>query len=244
MNRKLLALNLVLTALAGFAGVQWHNRWQADHARAVAKLHRPLVPMPAPPFTPDVAPSAALPANYIKVAQNDLFDKSRNPDVPVEAPPLPPPPPPPPPVPPMPVYHGAMNLGDGPIAIMSVSAGAPHKGIKPGEMVGPFKLIDITRDDLTLEWNGQMIRKQLYELQNRSLPQAEQATTVARTEAAAPPKPAAREESKGPGEVYPTGSRGCQVGDTDPVGTVKDGFKKVSAPTPFGAACIWDPVGK
>jgi hypothetical protein len=148
-------------------------------------------------------------------------------------------------MPPLPVYHGAMNLGDGPVAIMSVSPSGPHQGIKPGEPIGPFKLVDITRTDLTLEWNGQLIRKELWELQNRSLPQAAPAASTARTENVAPtPKPAATQESKGPGETYNTGSRGCQPGDTDPVGTVKDGYKKVSVPTPFGPACLWDPVGK
>jgi len=147
-------------------------------------------------------------------------------------------------MPALPSYHGVMNIGDGPLAIMSVTAAGKHEAIKPGEMIGPFKLIDITRDDLTLEWNGQMVRKQLWELQNRSLPVADQAQNAERTEQAPAPKPAVREESKGPGETYATGSRGCQAGDTDPVGTVKDGYKKVSVPTPFGAACLWDPVSK
>lgn len=242
MSRKLWLLNLVLVALAVAAGLQLRSRWAADRARATAKLHKPLAKIGAPPFTPAPEPTAALPANYINVAQKDLFDPSRDPDVPVEAPP---PPPPPPPMPPLPVYHGAMNFGDGPLAIMSVTASAKHEAIKPGEMIGPFKLVDITRTDLTLEWNGRLVRKELWELQSRSLPAV--AAAAPRTENAAPappPKPAVRQESKGPGEAYNTGSRGCQPGDTDPVGTVKDGFKKVSVATPFGPACLWDPVSK
>lgn len=242
MNRKLLALNLVLVALAVLAGIQLRSRYVADRSRAKSKLHVPLAKVAAPPFTPPAEPPAALPANYIGVAQKDLFDPSRNPDVPVEAPP---PPPPPPPMPALPSYHGAVNFGDGPMAILSVTASAKHEFIKPGEMIGPFKLIDLTRADLTLEWNGQLVRKQLWELQSRSLPTQTAAAVQSPTAApAAPPKPAVRQESKGPGEVYPTGSRGCQQGDTDPVGTVKDGFKKVSVATPFGSACLWDPVSK
>ena len=242
MNRKLLALNLVLVALAVLAGIQLHSRYVKDRARAKAKLHVPLAKVATQPFTPAPEPGAALPANYIGVAQKDLFDPSRNPDVPVEAPP---PPPPPPPMPALPFYHGAVNFGDGPMAILSASASGKHEFIKPGETIGPFKLIDLTRADLTLEWNGQLVRKQLWELQSRSLP-AQTAAAVQNQNGAPsqPPKPAVRQESKGPGEVYSTGSRGCQQGDTDPVGTVKDGFKKVSAPTPFGPACIWDPVSK
>ncbi len=244
MNRKLIFLNLALVALAGAAAVQLRSRWVADHARAAVELHPRVAPIAAPPFTPALAPTAVLPSNYNNVAQKDLFDPSRNPDVPVELPPAPPPPPPPPPMPPLPLYHGSMNLGDGPVAIMSVTAAAKHEAIKPGEMIGPFKLIDITRDDLTLEWNGQLIRKQLYELQSRSLP-ASQPVNTASTE----PGMVAAEASgaavrEGSGEATTFGFKTMPAQRHGSYGTVKDGYKKVSIPTPFGNACIWDPVGK
>jgi hypothetical protein len=243
VNRKLWLLNFALLALAVAAGSQLRGRWLADHARSKAKLRVPLAKVAAPPFTPAPEPPAVLPANYINVAQKDLFDPSRNPDVPVEAPP---PPPPPPPMPPLPVYHGAMNIGDGPVAIMSVTASGKHEAIKPGEMIGPFKLVDLTRTDLTLEWNGQTVRKELWELQNRTLPAEVAAAQHSDNPGLKPPapKPAARQESKGPGDITNFGTRICQPGDTDAVGTVKDGFKKVSIATPFGNACSWDPVGK
>ncbi len=113
------------------------------------------------------------------IAQKDLFDRSRNPDVPVEVVP----PPPKPPVPPLPVYHGAMNLGDGPEAILSVNPGAPQQATRPGEMIGPFKLIDITRQDLTLEWNGELIRKSVDELANHAAAPAQEAASTGRTDA-------------------------------------------------------------
>jgi hypothetical protein len=34
----------------------------------------------------------------------------------------------------------------------------------------------------------------------------------------------------------------CQPNDNTPDGTVVNGFKKVSIPTPFGKSCLWDPV--
>jgi hypothetical protein len=147
-------------------------------------------------------------------------------------------------MPPLPVYHGVMNFGDGPLAVMSVSAQGKHEAVKPGDPIGPFKLVDITQDDLTLEWSGQKVTKQLWELQNKTLPQQDQQASTERTQVAAapPPAPKVTQESKGPGDTYATGSRGCQPGDTDPVGTIKDGYRKVSVPTPFGAACLWDPV--
>src|ERR1700722_5664813 len=149
MSRKLWFLNLILLALAVFAGFQLRNRWRAEKAREAAELHHRVAAIPAPPFTPSPVLPPTTPVNYVAIAQKDLFDRSRNPDVPVEVPP----PVPKPPMPPLPVYHGAMNFGEGPMAMLSVNSGAPQQATRPGEMIGPFKLIDITRQDLTLEWN-------------------------------------------------------------------------------------------
>jgi len=243
MNRKLWLLNFLLLALVVLAGWQLRNRWRADKARAAAELHRRIAPIPGPPFTPAPPPPAVLPAGYAEIAEKDLFDRSRNPEVIVEKPPVPPPPP----VPPLPVYHGSMDIGDGPTAILSVKAGAPQEATRPGEMIGPFKLIDLTREDLTLEWNGQTIRKPLNEITNHAAaPQQAETPSTGRTEAPAPAVPARVElpSAKGPGEVTQFGFKTCVPNDNTPVGTVQDGFRKKELQTPFGPACVWDPVGK
>jgi hypothetical protein len=239
MNRKLWALNFCLLGLTVYAGVELRQVWLANKARAAAELRQKTPHIPAPPYTRPVAPPASLPANYLDIAQHDLFDRSRNPDVPVEPPP---PPPPPPPMPALPVYHGAMDIGDGPMAIMSVSSSAKHEAIKPGETIGAFKLIDITRNDLTLEWDGKRIRKELWELQSHTLP-VQAAAPVAQTQQAPPPKPA-EPAQKGPGQMTTFGFKTCSTADTTPDGTVVDGFKKVTIATPFGSSCVWDPVSK
>jgi hypothetical protein len=46
----------------------------------------------------------------------------------------------------------------------------------------------------------------------------------------------------GPGELTHFGIRLCNPGDTSPEGSVVDGFRKVSSPTPFGSSCLWEPV--
>jgi hypothetical protein len=181
-----------------------------------------------------------LPAGYADIAQKDLFDPSRNPDVIIEKPPVPPPPP----VPPMPVYHGSMNI-DGPMAILSVNAGAPQQATRPGEMIGPFKLVDITREDLTLEWEGQTIRKSLDEITNHSAaPQQADAASAGRTEAPAPAVQARVEapSAKGPGGDARNGSKLCIPNDSTPFGTVQNGLRKTEIATPFGKTCLWDPV--
>ncbi len=228
--------------MAVLAGWQLRNRWLAEKAREAAEASTAgCRAIPAPPFTAAPVPPATAPAGYADIAQKDLFDRSRNPDVIVEKPPVPPPPP----VPPLPVYHGSMNFGDGPLVIMSVNAGAPQQATRPGEMIGPFKLVDITREDLTLEWDGQTIRKSLDEITNHSsAPQQADAASAGRTEAPAPAVQARVEapSAKGPGGDALNGSKLCVTNDTTPFGTVQDGLRKTEISTPFGKTCLWDPV--
>jgi hypothetical protein len=239
MSRKLWLLNSILLALAVFAGFQLRARWRAEKAREAAELHQRVAPIPGPRFTPAPVPPAAAPVNFAAIAQKDLFDRSRNPDVPVDPPP---PAPPKPPMPALPVYYGEMNIGDGPTAILSVSAGAPQHSTRPGEMIGPFKLIDVTREDLTLEWEGQLVRKPVDELTNHGAAPAEEAAAAPANAPAAPPPPAPT--AKGPGGDAFNGSKLCQLSDSTPFGAVQDGFRKTEVKTPFGSSCIWDPVSK
>ena len=163
MNRKLLILDLVLAALAIYAGFQFHSRRLASKAHEAAVLNRKPAPLPAPQFTPLATAPAVLSAGYAEIAQKLLFDRSRNSTVVVEVTP----PPPPKPMPPLPVYHGMMNIGDGPAAILSVNATAPQMEIHPGETIGPFKLVDVTSQEIALEWDGKIIRKTKYSTARR-----------------------------------------------------------------------------
>ena len=110
MNRKLLILDVVLAAVAVYAGFQFRGQWLAAKAREAAILNRKLTPPPPPQFAPLATAPPVLSAGYAEIAQKLLFDRSRNSTVVVEVPP----PPPPKPMPPLPVYHGMMNIGDGP----------------------------------------------------------------------------------------------------------------------------------
>jgi hypothetical protein len=241
MSRKLWLLNLLLLALAVFAGIQLRDRWLAEKAREAAQRRQRVAPIPAPPFTSAPVPPAATPVNYAAIAQKDLFDRSRNPDVPVDPPP---PPPPKPPMPPLPVFYGEMNIGDGPTAILSVNAGSPQHSTHPGEMIGPFKLIDVTRDELTLEWDGQLVHKSVDELTNHAAGPPPEPASDARTEAPTVQTRVEAQTAKGPGETTGFGSKTCVPNDSTPFGAVQDGYRKTEIKTPFGPACLWDPVGK
>ena len=238
MSRKLIALNLVLAAAVAWAGWQLHNEWMAAKARqaALGKAHA-AAPAP-PPMTPLAAPGALLPTTYKRVATEDLFDPSRNSDVPVEPPPAPPPPPP---MPPLPLCHGVMDVGEGPLAVLSVNKDSPHEALSPGDTIGQFKLLSVNTQEITLEWNGQVIHKSVEELLDRSgaAPAAAPANVVA-----APPPPPAVTSSKGPGEATQFGIKTCQPNDSTPEGTVVDGYRKTSRQTPFGNSCFWEPAGR
>lgn len=239
MRRKLLILDVVLVAVLAYAGVQLRNMWRGARAREAAKLNVKMSPVPVPRFPPTATPPAVMATNYVEIPQKFLLDPSRNPDVPVEPPP---PPPPPPPMPPLPKYHGQMNLGDGSglFAILSVTNTAPHEAIHIGETIGQFKLLDVNKEAIDLQWNGQTVHKSLDELTDHG---AVQQAEAAPQRAAAPAAPAPAEKPLGPGALGRDNIRACQPYDSNPVGTVAEGYRKVSRASPFGAMCWWEPVG-
>jgi hypothetical protein len=240
LKRKVLLLNAVLLALLTYAGWQLRHAWLAARAREAAELNRKVPRAAPPPFTPLPAAAPVAAGGYAEIATQMLFDRSRNPNVVVEVP-APPPAPPPKPMPPLPVYHGQMNIGSGPEAILSVTAAGAHEAIRPGEKIGQFKLVDVNSDEIEFEWDGNTVRRKVDTLIDRSAAPAV-ASTAGRTEQPAPP-PVVR-TPLGPGEDTGRGPKVCQPNDSNPAGAVVDGYRKVIAPTPFGDSCRWDPVGR
>ena len=243
MKRKLVILNLGLAVFLAYAGFALRQAWLAEKAREAAELSKTVKPAAPRPWTPLAVAPPVVPAGYAAIAQETLFDRSRNPNVPVDVPPAPPPKP----MPPLPLYHGQMNIGTGPMAILSATASSAHQGLHPGETIGQFKLVDVTSDEITLEWEGKTIRKNVDELLDRGASQQQAAVTAARTDQPAappPPPPAAAKTAMGPGADTGAGFRRCEPNDSTPPGTVVDGYRKVVSPTPFGEACRWDPVGR
>ena len=235
MKRKLLLLNLALGLLTVYAGWQLRQSWQATKAREAAELERKVKTAPPPPFTPLPAVPAVVPSGYADIAQKTLFDRSRNPVVPVELPAAPPPPPPKP-MPPLPAYYGIMNLGDGPMAILGGDHG--EQAVHIGEEIGQFKLVDVNKEEIAFEWDGQTIRKKLSELARSQAPPAAQAAPEPVAAAAAPPPPP-QPVKAGPGNEVGAGYRACVPGDTTPAGSVVDGYRKIVNNTPFGEQCVW-----
>ncbi|SPE26719.1 conserved exported hypothetical protein [Candidatus Sulfopaludibacter sp. SbA6] len=236
MNRKLWVLNVVLVAIAVYAGFQLRKEWQAAKAREAATLRVPMKVLAAPKYAPLLPDAPVVASGYVDVAQKFLFDKSRNPTVVVDVPP----PPPPKPVPALPVYHGLMNLGGGLMAMLSVSKDAPQQAIHPGEAIGQFKLVDVNSEEMTLEWEGLTIHKRVDDLTAGPAPVEAAAAPAAPAGPTAPPAPV----KSGPGEMTQFGFKICAVNDGNAEGSVMEGYKKVMHATPFGQSCTWDPVGK
>ncbi len=242
MNKKLVALNIVLLSIVAYAVWHLRNAWRAEKAREAAELVKSIRPLPPPPFTPLAAAPSVVPAGYADIAQQDLFDRSRNPTVVVEVPP----PPPPKPMPPLPVYHGQMNIGNGPMAIFSLAPNSEHEAVRPGESIGQFKLVDVNTEEITLEWDGKIVRKNVDEMLDRTAgPQGNAAAAQAvRTEQPSAPPPPVAKTALGPGADTGRGTKICQPNDSLPAGTIQDGYRKVITPLPFGEACLWEPVGR
>lgn len=235
MKRRLLVLDLVLATLVALTGWQVRARWLEARHRERMVLGAELKPLPPPPHAPLPVPEPVRAADYLEVAEKMLFSRDRNPTVVVEKPPEKP-------LPPLPVLYGLMDLGDGLTAIMGEKAGAPGHGVRAGDRIGPFVLAALSRQEAVFDFEGRRVAKKLEELIPKRSP-AESGVETARAAAAAPPEPVVQKPSvSGPGVQLTEDVRACQPGDTDPPGTVRDGYRKVVTPTPFGASCRWERV--
>jgi hypothetical protein len=237
MRKKLLLLDLALVALLVLLGMRLRDKWLEARQRESVVLGQRLQAAPAPPYAAIQAPAALTASDYALVAQQMLFSADRNPVVVVVPKPEPQPPA-------LPILYGALNI-DGPMAIMSVSAGEPHKQVRFGQQIGEYTLEKVTRDEVFLDWNGKKFVKKIHELMAKAA-----APAAGRASGAPPAAPAARVETtelspsqrNGPGQDFGGGWRGCNPGDTTPAGTVANGLRKVVRKTPFGDVCRWEPV--
>jgi hypothetical protein len=239
LKRKLWLLNFALIALIAAAGWRLRKEAREFHARERATLQT-KVAAPAPPPQPAAAPAPTVTAaSYLEIAQKMLFSKDRNSQVIVDPPK---PPDPPKPLPPLPAVHGVMNLGDGPIVMMSDKPSSRHRGVHPGETIGEFKLVSVTDDELVLAWQDRTVTKKLQELISRGGDEPGGAAGPAGQAAAAAP---ARPQAVGKPEPNVKISEDvatCQPNDPSPAGTIANGMRKVVSQTPFGNACRWEAV--
>lgn len=242
MNRKIIALNVVLIGAVAYAGVELRQEWNAAKAREAEMRSRAVKTPVVLPFQKPPEVPAVMPSTYSSVAQKYLLDPSRNPEIPIEPPP---PPPPKPQQPPLPVFHGMYNFGGGPTIVLSPPGGG-NKRLHAGEKIGEYTLVAFNSEQIELEWNGERVIKPLAEISGRnSAPQQQNGGAVAD----AGPAPAPRQvvqQPLGPGAAGSDGRRACQANDSMATGTVVEGVKKTIVHNPLMGSdnCIWVPVGQ
>src|SRR5450759_4379999 len=146
-------------------------------------------------------------------------------------------------MPALPLFHGQMNLGDGPMALLVEKSGMPEKAIKPGETIGQFKLVDVNTSEITFAWtfNGELARRSLRELADNTV-SAAAAPDMRPAAAASAPAPPVIKSNLGAGAITGFGFKECQPNDSSPEGTIDGGFRKTITRSPFGQQCKWDPV--
>jgi type II secretory pathway component PulC len=243
MKTRLRIVNVLL--LIGCGLVVWQMR--ASHLEHQTRIEQVFAakPQEVPPQEVTIDPLPATPkaAEFSQIAMRMMFAQDRNPTVVEEKKPEPEPKK----MPDLPVLHGVMNLGDGIIAMMSENDGGSQGSYKEGETIGEFKLLKITTNRITFEWDGKEISKSASELRGNPAPAASKAKAAAKPKpeaakaAAAPPPPPAK---PGSGKDVGGRERACQPGDNSPDGTVIDGYVKRTIYSPMGAVCMWEPVSK
>ncbi|MFB3776173.1 MAG: hypothetical protein ACE141_01145 [Bryobacteraceae bacterium] len=241
MRRRLILLNLALLALVAAAAWRLRVNWMAGRVEERRVLGSSVKSSESPAPAPLRSPRPAVAADYSDVAQQMLFDRDRNPKVIVEVAPAKP-------MPALPLAYGMMDMGDGPVVILSEKPGAANRSYSPGEKVGSFVLAAIEGDELVFDWEGQEVRRKFQDLK----PQAGSPATGGGGAQAAPAPASAKAAVQSVGALAPaetgpgldlTGDlKACQPNDTSPPGTVRDGFRKVVNKTPFGMSCHWEPV--
>jgi hypothetical protein len=246
LNRKIIFLNVVLLALAGWMfwllRVKWIELHQHEHTVLTlpARMRVLLYPPPPAPF------KAFQVADYNQTVQNDIFAKDRNPNVIIDPPPPPPPAPPPPKMPDLPAYYGTMALFGDPVILLSLPKG-PQKKYHAGDKVGPFQLVSFDKAKVVFDWDGKIVERKPEEL--KELVPTQQADVAdAGPERVKPvilvpaPAPDAPKISEKIGADNGGGIRMCVPGDTTPAGAVIDGYKKVVTTNMFGQTCMWQQV--
>ncbi len=235
MKQRLLLLNVVLAAAICAAGWQLRVSWLAAQQRKQVMFRQTIKPLPAAPLATSSPAGPVSAASYSEIAQKMLFAKDRNPDVVVELQP-----PPPKPMPPLPVLHGVMYLASGPTAILSDRANPAYVSVVPGENFGEFKVVEVSNDEISLEWDGQVINKRVEELMEQTVAPPPVADTRPTPAANAQRKVETPRGDAAPGVDIGGGLRACQPGDTSAPGTIAQGMRKVVSKTPFGETCRWE----
>lgn len=243
MRRSIVILNLVLLVAGGLVVYRLRAEWK-NHRSRVGWVYQGRVVEAAENFAAG-QPGPAV-ANWGDIVARNVFHPDRTSVVATAAggPP-----------PPEPILFGTMNLGSGPVALMSEGQGRGFRQVRIGEVIGGYKLIAVEGQQVSLEWAGGRIKLDAAESSSRARSQAGPTASLA-----APPP--ARPGAGGGAVVLASPSsagfsslferfpelRGFtskdQIADLErePPGTIRNGKRKVVQPWPFGLKIWWEDV--
>lgn len=262
MKPRLIVLNLLLVAGIGASFWQGRARWQDAQALRRNTLDVKVPRIAPPPLSPAPLPEAPTAVKYVDVATKDLFSKDRNPIVIIEPPKVGKPRE----MPSLPVVYGVLGLPSGVKALMAEKAGLMAKSVRAGDSIGEFKIAALDPRSVTFEWEGKEIQRPIEALMDRgnpggAAPGQPGIAAAPQPPGGFPPNVAAQPQIQQPQVNNPPppnvaagglvgaelgapgrSERGCRPGDTTPVGTVVDGYRKVVYSTPFGGNCRWVPA--
>jgi hypothetical protein len=244
LRPKVIALNALLLLALGIVIWRARLRWEQAQALRRSTLNVPVIFSQPQPY-PLPKPEAAVATKYADVAEKNLFSKDRNAVVIVEPPKVEIPKP----MPALPIVYGVMGLPSGVRAIMSDKKGSLSTTIRAGDTIGEFKVAALDTQNVTFEWNDKQVTRKIDDLIDRSNSQtasngspAPAAAAPSGPAAAPPPPPAAPARpatAADLGDSTSASTRAVKPGDTSPVGSTVDGYKKTCVATPFGNICQW-----
>ncbi len=151
MKKKLVLINIALAALFVWGSLALFGQYeQAEQRFEIFDNSSGVVEPPTMP-APGDAPMVRA-ATYAPISQRLLFSQERNPVIEVIVPeeqvaqrPQ------------VPLLGGVVDLGDGPLALMTADPDMPPRWTGVGEKVGEYTLQAVANDTVTLEWNGETV---------------------------------------------------------------------------------------
>lgn len=263
-NRKLLALNVVLAVLVLAVAAGLYARIGVANERY--SILTPQAPVKDVPDYPGPEAARRVRAgDYLPIVDRMLFSSDRNPIIEVAGPGQPSPES----RPPLPRLTGIMELGEGPVALMSPDLDTPATPIEVGERVGAFTFLGTQGEKVLLEWQNERIAAMPSELRGSAgdggrrragsksaggsrrtrRPSRGQMTTSQSSASLAGGVQVKKPAGKQPGAIGGKYNIGTDMGngrysahrtDDSPAGTRSQGFIKRSLVTPFGTRSWWE----
>lgn len=231
MKRSLVLLNLALLGITVLLGYFLIQRWgQFDVEQRLALL-KPGLQLPA--NNSDGSLSPLVSSSFAPIVDHHLFNLDRNNHIPQESKA----PPEQVVLGPVPILMGTIGINDSAYALMIPSKGSNglYRRIKVGEALDGYTLVSIEMDRVVMKAGGSEVKVGINNKTRKTSRSARTARTARRRVTAV----GSRSRRKGASVQSTAASGASSSTERLPVGTVKDGKRLVSVPSPFGEMRTW-----